>query len=166
MVMFNFIPWREQQRVYQQKMTKRIVAISIVVSLLMMFLCHMILSAIVNQVNTRVASLTNQTNQFADEQRQLQEVMTSLSNKPVAKDVLPELFRELGGNPVRTVCFTNVSRKNNILYFAGNSQSAAEFTGYIKQWSAAHLFADIYIEQLAQQENQTLHFKFSTKIKN
>lgn len=163
MVTINLLPWREKARLYQHKKNKKIVAGVLGAMLFGTVILHVLAARYVNflqQQNAAIEQELEQVTHLAEEKMRGVQGENTQQHWLYYRDATRNLMRELGEKFATDVCFTEISRSKNRLFFSGHASSAANFTDFLAHWSAATLFSTIKIAYIKQVENRSVTFSF------
>lgn len=165
MVSINLLPWRAYARRYQQQVLRKLLLSVFLLTLLLIVCLHWITAERTQALQLRVTTLEQASQPLLLAQKQWKASSDS-GNEAVMKALLnyryatKKLFAELGRIKADTLCFTQIVRARGRISFAGQAHSAAELTAFLTGWRAAYLFSEIRVEQLEQQENHLIRFRF------
>lgn len=160
MVSINLLPWREQKRIYQIKVMKKMLMFTVLMVLCIFSVTHFMLSQHENKVRDQIAVIAAKIkrNQLQQE-KSIKQVQPTL-NKMDQAALISKIFYEISNKQPEKVCFTNIERQNNIFSFTGKARSMTELTDFFRHWNAAYLFAEIKIKLIEKQEDGWLRFGF------
>lgn len=163
MVTFNLLPWRQYQKAQQQKRLTIIMGSVILFSVTTIMIAYLVMSAWERQRAYHITALTSEWHRY-QESNALRRKKFLSQTKPVNQvnhDItMDKLFSGLAKQSPENVCFTEMVRDKNTIIFTGVTDSAADLTTYLRQWSLAYLFTDITLKLLEQQDNGSLRFIF------
>lgn len=170
MVEINLLPWRDARRRHQTKKIKVIFALSVMSSLCILVFFY---SYLVKQTALVQAQVVKLKQQLAyDERQKIRRVnKTVVSVVDPAKVVLGrhvstmQLLADMGGKQDVDICFTKMERISHHISFSGYARSMADVSDFLRHWKAGALFAEIKIEQLQQQQNDLVLFRFHAQEK-
>jgi Tfp pilus assembly protein PilN len=171
MVIINLLPWRESKRIYQARIMKTILIITLFATVASIAGLHEVIVQWNNSLDSQIARLKEEMKIYIRPKESSQKkIKTEQKGAIISGSTLKNLlnFRlatknlivELGKWPAQDVCLTTISRDKNVITFSGKAHSAAELTAFLKTWKAAYLFSDITLDDLAQKENNTIQFRF------
>lgn len=165
MITINLVAWRAAVYVKQKRIIKNMIIFAITFSLTLSVVTHFALARLVSHLSARVNELKHEVRQ----QAQLRNPSTSGRYSPTQeetrkwyeyREATKTLFSELRKNNAKHVSFTAINRCKNKITFVGEANSAADLTEFLKAWPVAHLFSEIRIEELNQQDNHYIKFRF------
>lgn len=163
MVEINLLPWRQQARLYQRKMTKIFIFVSVVLPMLILTGIHFILAQWVVDAGFRVSHLAAEITAIKQAMLpQQDDLFTATIRKMFAdRDTSVQLFTELDSVKMNEVCFTEITRKNQVVTFSGYARSINELTEFLKNWPIASLFSQIRLMDLHYQSgDRRTDFRF------
>lgn len=165
MVMINLLPWRESQRVYQSKIVKKMLIITLFLNTILLFGSHFILAELKHKVQAHLANLEAELKVATAWRNSMRAFQTAAPVNQANDKLLRyrasiwQLFRFLEKNRSADICFTEIKRIKNKLVFTGKTRSVTALMMYLNDWHAVTLFSSIKIASLEQQSN-TLQFRF------
>jgi len=165
-MVINLFPWRERQQVYERNRLRQIIFSVLTVTLLLLIAAHFLLFMYEQKIEKQVTQCRAELQRLRKERK----LQVSDVQRPVSKSVLEKvlIYRAdtqrviagMGKQHQYHVCFTAMTRANNIITITGNARSAAELTEFLKHWETASQFAEIRIDQLElQPETQLMLFR-------
>lgn len=162
MVNVNFLPWRRMRQVYQAKVVKQFISISLLLILFVICIPYFWFKYKEDQLIETISSLKQNLAMLEEEQ-------TILGNSVVLAQEgeghitaiagVSALFSALSQNSDPMVCFSSVAKHKNTVAFNGESRSITDLSIFIASWPAAKFFSEIKIEKLAEKENHKVQFR-------
>lgn len=162
MVEINLLPWRKHRRIYEDKIEKKVILLSIVITFLILSGAHFFVWGQVSDMQTHIEQLEEEAHKFSHEQKFMQDIDHHSIPVDLVKNIFAyrsetkNLFTELGKAHEYSVCFNEIGREKNRITFSGNTRSASDLTEFLKNWSAGSLFTEIKIEHLQQRPGHGL----------
>lgn len=166
MVTINLLPWRESARMYEKKILKQYLMIAIFAAIFSMIFLRFTLSLREKVLQKNMVELKRE----VDEMMNLQGKMPQKDSKRKLKkwlsyhDDTQKLLIEIGKKSAADVCFKEIMRNKNTLFFTGRARSAADFTRFLQHWNAAYLFSEIKIKQIQQHADGFVQFDFEALL--
>ena len=167
MITINLLPWRNDKIRREKKAATKIWLSAFIVPVCVLVAMNWLLSANINDSKSRISFLKQQWRELSNRKQ------IKFSNNHVQwpsvldKNMLlhlvevKKLLLELGDMQTSGLCFTELIRMGNIIYFSGYARSAEELTEYLTHWSSASLFSDMQIDQLQRENtNNPAYFRF------
>ncbi len=159
MVMFNLLPWRSLQLKYQADRVRRVLLGCVFISLLTIFLLHLLFLKLEQLSQKKIAKL-----QQLSMLKHSETAMNSQLNQEIIiyQKATQALFLDLADNFYSNVCLNEITREGQYIRLEGRARSAADLELFLKNWSGVNLFSQVQIEQLKEQEeNGSLNFKLA-----
>jgi Tfp pilus assembly protein PilN len=168
MVNINLLPWRQQQRKYEQKSLKVIMGSVFAIVLITVCIRYLYVAYQIDEVSARVESLQQQVVQRSKQQDNKNELaqVDKLKELQVHDITIKSLLVLLGLPYDDEVCFSAISRQKNKLSFVGRTRSPADLTHFLRSWQAANLFADVQIERLERDAKPNMFFHFQANMQS
>lgn len=166
MVDINLLPWRPQQRNYQQKLLKIIIGSVVAIVLLVVGTRYGFLVYQVDEITARLETLQHQVEQLSKQKENKDQYAEADKIKTLQfhDATIKSLFVQLGLPYDNDVCFTSITRNKNKLSFVGRTRSPADLTNFLRTWQAANLFADMQIERLERDAKPNMFFHFQANM--
>lgn len=158
MVTINLFPWREAEIKYQKQSVKKIFLSVLVLTAIMHLGSYVLLS---KQKNALHVQLVNK-QESLKKSGKMQFVSGVNNNSQNQQVILARLFKALGEKPQINACFDQIKQDKHDYYFYGRARSMQDLTAYFLHWEAAHLFSEIKIKSITQ-ENAAVKFEVVAK---
>lgn len=159
----NLFPWRSRQQAYEQKKLKQVLAISFFLSISMLMTIYVWLNYELQYWShflTQIKLEANQNHQLERyinrEQRNYLQMTRLIKNYSQYKYSTHLLFLELGRIRTSNICFNDIYRQKRMITFKGVAPSSMDFTDFITHWRANHLFSEIKINSMQEQEDRVV----------
>jgi len=165
MVEINLYPWRNELRQYQETVTKRLCWSALFLAMLCSGGIEGWLWRQGSLANERIMHIHDEISQYAQYEAHLHAGSNQLSiaelNERMGRLAQTAQFLSLlHSEPDADLCFSTITRKDNVILFSGQSRSHADLNKFLHQWMAATLFTDIHIDEITEHEDGSLHFRF------
>lgn len=166
MVTINLFPWRETVFVYERKIMQRILLTVLICSV--SFVCVLQASVVKQEarLHLKVDALKQEYQRLTSQKKTIQAQTINLLSRD--QEQIPyyaglrtqALFLSLLNSPIHALCFTQINRKQHRITFVGKARSAVDLSDFLQHWNLTHFFSIIKIEQIKQQIDHSLAFRF------
>lgn len=158
MIEINLLPWREAVRTRQQKILKQLLISSVLAIISFIIILHYFLSYRLIDINARITNLQKDLEMINKKKDKIdgdnmQQVIRYGAN-------LNALWLALNKTDLTGICYIEIARVKNKIYFKGYARSTVILLHYLEELRVAHFFSEIQLHKLVQQ-NYNLHFYFS-----
>ena len=162
------MPWRDYQRLYEQKIFKKILfstlflVIGIVLSghfFLARYTKH--LEIYIEKLNWEIKNLSL-TGKMANQSRSPAFSEGKIKEWIEGQEIMRKLFYSLGTIKQADVCFTKITRHQSNIFFSGTTDSPDHLTIFLLHAPFASLFSEITIDEV-KKENDHIQFRFHAK---
>jgi Tfp pilus assembly protein PilN len=154
MVEINLLPWRDYLSVFERKQLLRFILVALLAAIMAVAGTHMLFAQLLSDLQIKKTELDQVLSQHAPLQAGYVPAGGNVTGQVVA------LYAALAHLQPSSVCFTEITHKQNITSFAGRARSAADLTDYLLHWNAAALFTELQIEQLQRDSAYVVTFRF------
>ncbi len=154
MVEINLLPWRDYLSVYERKQLLRFILVPLLMAVMAVAATHMLFAQLLSALQIKKTELDQSLGQYTQLQTPYVPVNANITGQIAA------LFAALTKPQPSSVCFTEITHKQNATIFAGRARSAADLTDYLLHWNAASLFTELQIEQLQRDSAYVVKFRF------
>lgn len=172
MLSVNLLPWRQQKKAEEAASLRAILFKTVLYACLSVasvngWLGHRVdvLAREVEVLDQTMQNLTTR-HRFSPDAPSSDSMLTFQTNLKAYQATTMQLFSILGQPQHHSVCFSKIVREKNRLYFSGMVSSAEDLTHFLKHWPVTNLFSEIKINELKQQVDHRLSFRFQALENN
>jgi Tfp pilus assembly protein PilN len=164
MVNLNLFPWREHMHAYQQKRIIKMLLCSLFLTGFFLAFIHFYILRQENKLNIHLLKLHEGIN-FNLTKGYTQEKNLNAHQEDIIKKLIDyhihtqKLFASLT-TYTADFCFTEMQRNKNTMTFMGKARSVRNLTDFLRNFRAASSFSEIKIDDINQQENDDVYFRF------
>ena len=167
MVEVNFMPWRSCLSRYQARRFIWVNAAAFCLSGIVLLLAHIYVAESVSVLTARVQSLQAAAQLLVDKQsarlmlvRQTAALASVSQAAQVYQAGMSRLFGGLAAMSSHVICFTQISRHKEEVYFSGYVQSTPQLLRWLALWRESHVFSEMVVWSLRRVNNgHVFHFK-------